>query len=181
MPHVVGQQVLLREYQMEDLPYASLWVNDPETTAMLSHRFLPPQSFEDTEGFFRSVVEGRNPGYHFVIARKEGGEYLGQVDLFSLQQVDRTAELGVVIGEARHRGKGYGREAVSLILSYAFRQCNLHRVYLTVLAENLGAIRCYEACGFLREGVARQHIFIDGAYRDLVQMGVLRPEWEQRQ
>lgn len=180
MPHVSGQRVLLREYQMEDLPYARLWVNDPETTAMLSHRFLPAQSWEDTEAYFRSVVEDRNPGYHFVIAQKEDGAYLGQIDLFSLQQVDRHAELGIVIGEAKHRGKGYGREAIGLLLGYAFDHCNLNRVHLTALADNLQGIRCYEACGFVREGVLRQHSYMNGAYRDLVQMGVLREDWRKR-
>ena len=180
MPHLVGKQVLLREYQMEDLPYARLWVNDPKTTTMLSHRFLPPQSWEDTEAFFRGVVEGRNPGYHFVIAKKEDSTYLGQIDLLFLQQIDRNAELGIVIGEARHRGKGYGQEAISLLLDYAFGQCNLHRIHLAAVAENEGAIRCYEACGFAREGLLRQHIYINGAFRDMVQMGVLKPEWEQQ-
>lgn len=180
MPHVVGEQILLREYQMEDLPYARIWVNDPETTAMLSPRFLPPQSWEDTEAYFRSVVEDRNPGYHFVIARKEDSAYLGQIDLFALQQVYRHAELGIVIGEAHNRNKGYGREAIELLLGYAFDSCNLNRVHLAALADNLRGIHCYEACGFVREGVLRQHCYLNGAYHDMVQMGVLREDWRKR-
>lgn len=180
MGHVTGERIVLREYQIEDLPYARAWVNDTQTTDMLSHIFLMPQTYDSTEQYYRSILEGRSAGYHFIIAHRENSQYIGQIDLFSLQQVDRTAELGIVIGAPKDRGKGYGREALALLLGYAFDRCNLHRIHLTVKADNVQAQRCYESCGFVREGVLRQHFFNNGTYHDIVQMGILREEWRAR-
>ncbi|MEZ4664933.1 MAG: GNAT family protein, partial [Caldilineaceae bacterium] len=87
-----------------------------------------------------------------------------------------TAELGITIGDQAYWGKGYGREAIQLIVAYGFRHHNLHKVHLRVLGRNERAMRAYAACGFVEEGRLRQHAWIDGEYDDLVCMGVLRSE-----
>lgn len=181
MGHVHGEKIMLREYMIEDLPSARAWVNDEQVTGMLSHRFLPPQTYDMTEEYYRAVISGSAAGYHFVIADKQSGDYIGQVDLFNLQQIDRTVDMGIVIGNPRDFGKGYGSEAVSLVLRFAFQDANLRRVCLTVDADNPRAIRVYEKNGFVREGVLRKHNFVRGAYRDIVQMGILREEWRDLQ
>lgn len=178
MGHVVGERIVLREYQIEDLPYARAWANDPAATEMLSSSFLMPRTYDMTENYYRSVLSGSNPGYHFVIAHRESQTYIGQIDLTDVNQVNRCASLGIVIGAPKERGQGYGREAIALLLGYAFLEANLHRIELMVHAGNLRAIKCYEACGFQREGVRRESHFGHGKYHDIVQMGILRPEWE---
>jgi RimJ/RimL family protein N-acetyltransferase len=67
------------------------------------------------------------------------------------------------------------------MLRYAFHTLNLHRVHLTVNADNEAGIRAYKAAGFVDEGVARQHMFREGEYVDMRVMGVLRHEWESAQ
>ena len=80
------------------------------------------------------------------------------------------------IGDKDYWGRGYGREAVSLLLDYAFRVRNLRRVWLEVHAANERAIRAYKACGFVEEGRMREHVWLAGRYVDNVIMGVLREE-----
>ena len=177
MGHMIGPRVTLREYRREDFPCIRAWANDTAVTRFLSHIFLPPQTHSMTEDFLERVVSGRNNDYNFVIADRETLAYIGQVDLFGIHSVNRTAELGVVIGEDGKRGQGIGTEAITLMLEFAFLRANMHRVELWVNSDNARAIRCYEKCGFQHEGRRRQAHFAGGAHMDLLLMGALRAEW----
>ncbi|MEZ4728519.1 MAG: GNAT family protein [Caldilineaceae bacterium] len=73
--------------------------------------------------------------------------------------------------------RGYGADAVRLLLAYAFRHHNVYRVYLSVNSNNTRAIGAYGRCGFVEEGRLRSHVWSNGEYIDLVQMGILRDEW----
>ncbi len=81
------------------------------------------------------------------------------------------------MGEVSSRGQGYGTEAVELLLDFGFRDLNLHRIYLHVFSHNAAAIRVYEKSGFVREGLLRQTAYIDGEYRDVILMGIIREEY----
>lgn len=177
MGHMIGKRIMLREYRREDLPHIRMWVNDTSVTHYLSHIFLPPQTQPMTEDFLERVVSGRNNDYNFVIADKETQEYIGQVDLFNINSINRTAEMGVVIGNESRQSQGIGTEAITLLLQFAFFKANLQRIDLWVNADNARAVRCYEKCGFVHEGRRRQCHFDGGQYIDLLMMGALRDEY----
>jgi len=82
-----------------------------------------------------------------------------------------------MIGDREYWNKGYGREAINLLLDYGFHYLNGRRVALTTHAKNLKAIRSYLACGFVEEGRPRKAVWIEGEYTDLVEMSILREEW----
>ena len=168
---------MLREYRREDLPEMRKWVNDDRVTRCLSHIFLPAQTLPMTESFLDRVLSGQTLDYNFVIADRQTETYIGQIDLFNLNTIDRCAELGIVIGDPRQHNQGVGCEAISLMLDFAFRHANLHRIELWVFAGNAAAIRCYEKAGFVYEGCRRKSHFLDGQYIDLNLMGALRDEW----
>jgi RimJ/RimL family protein N-acetyltransferase len=112
----------------------------------------------------------------FGIREVAGGRLVGSCQLLGINPTHRKAELQIRIGDADARGRGYGREAVDLLLDFAFEDLNLHRVELTVLEGNEPAMKTYLSAGFAREGVMRQAAHIDGRYVDVVFMGVLRDE-----
>jgi diamine N-acetyltransferase len=91
---------------------------------------------------------------------------------------------GTVIGDLNldpaYLGQGYGREAIGLMLDWAFRIQNYERIWLDTWATNERAIRCYQSLGFVEEGRQRRHLFVDGEYVDAVLMGLLREEWQAR-
>ena len=87
-------------------------------------------------------------------------------------------ELGIMIGDRNYWGRGYGRDAVKLLLHYGVHYLNGRRIELTTHAKNERAIRCYLACGFVEEGRPRKVVWIEGEYTDLVNMSILREEWE---
>jgi RimJ/RimL family protein N-acetyltransferase len=111
----------------------------------------------------------------FAIRRAAQPAIVGYVILRNISAVHRCAELGVRIGEEGDRGQGIGAAAARQVLQFAWRALNLHRVQVSVFAGNERALRLYAAQGFRREGTLRQAQFIDGAWRNIIIMGALRP------
>ena len=105
------------------------------------------------------------------------GRYIGNIGLYEIDWKNRKAEYGILIGDKSAWGKGYGFDSSTDLLAYAFRELNLHRIFLRVLAYHERAIRLYEKIGFREEGRLRQDIFRSGAYRDTIIMGMLASEY----
>ncbi|WP_092506285.1 GNAT family N-acetyltransferase [Virgibacillus salinus] len=80
------------------------------------------------------------------------------------------------IGEKSEWGKGYGTEVVEILVNFAFSRLNLHKVYLTVDSDNIGAIRCYEKVGFYKDGVLRDEVFKNGKYVNRIYMSILKTD-----
>jgi RimJ/RimL family protein N-acetyltransferase len=105
------------------------------------------------------------------------GRFLGSIGLDAIDMHDRRARLGVGLYDDAKLGRALGREAIRLVLHYAFSELNLHRVSLRVVAYNQRAIRCYTACGFVEEGREREAACIGGEWHDDIMMGVLAHEF----
>lgn len=178
MPRLIGEQVMLREYQAEDITPMRGWVNDPEAIRYLSTRFWAPQTMVDTQEFLSRMLQSSHNAYNFVIAAKEDGRYIGQLDMFRVDWKLRQGEIGMVIGSEKDRGRGYGTEALGLLSSFAFQTLGLERIELEVHMENAAAIRCYEKAGFVLEGVKRHAYYNDGRFTDLGLMSLIRPDWQ---
>jgi diamine N-acetyltransferase len=174
-----GKRVILRSVEREDLPILSAFNNDLEVELASGGDPPIPQSFARLQvRYDESLRRGERDGCHFAIESE--GKVLGVCDLFHFDETAHTCELGIIIGDKGYWGQGYGREAVDLLLQYAFQYRNLHKVWLSVNANNKRAMSAYYACGFVEEGRQRSHVWSDGRYVDLVLMGVLRDEWKSR-
>ena len=178
MDKLTGPRVVLREFRQEDISGIRSWVNDAETTRFMGGTYLKPQTWEQTESWLSNILNGGAGGVNLVIAERDKKRYLGQCALSFVDQTARHAELSLVLAPDS-AGQGYGSEAVNALLDFAFHQMNLNRVYLRVCAANERAVRCYEKCGFRLEGRLREHAFLDGRYEDVLEMGILRSEYER--
>ncbi|MGH2694359.1 MAG: GNAT family N-acetyltransferase [Actinomycetota bacterium] len=167
-----GEKVILRPVEDDDLETLYEFDSDLEVHALADDEPWAPKSREDWEEEFRSMLKKTDENAIFAI--EADGALIGSCSLENFDYTARICELGIVIGDRDFWGKGFGRDAVGLLLEYAFDELNMNKVYLTVRSDNERAIRSYEACGFEREGLLRQHMWTDGDYRDLVAMGVLR-------
>jgi RimJ/RimL family protein N-acetyltransferase len=175
-----GERVLLRAMTRDDLPRLCAFNNDVEVELAGGGDPPIPQSLERLQAEFDSeAAKGGRNGPYFAI--EADGQLIGQCVLFQFDDVAHTAMLGIAIGDKAYWGRGYGREAIRLLLDYGFRLRNLRRIYLSVNGQNERAIRAYRACGFVEEGRLRQHVWSNGAYDDFVYMGVMRDEWTQKQ
>lgn len=121
------------------------------------------------------VHQGDGNPHSWII--EHDGRYIGGIGLHSFNEADRRARLAIGISDAAKLGKGYGSEAVRLVLEYAFEKLKLHRVDLRVIAYNARAIRSYKKCGFVVEGRERESALVEGEWYDDLIMGTLESEW----
>jgi RimJ/RimL family protein N-acetyltransferase len=117
------------------------------------------------------------PFYLFAIRTIEGERLIGWLSLEGILFPHSEAFVGIGIGEREYWGKGYGTDAMKVILQYAFQELNLRRVALDTFEYNQRAIRSYEKAGFVHEGTVREYLSRDGQRWDLIFMGILREEW----
>ncbi|KAF1824738.1 acyl-CoA N-acyltransferase [Dissoconium aciculare CBS 342.82] len=94
-----------------------------------------------------------------------------------LKEHHRNVEIGIGI-HRDYQGQGYGSEALRWVLDWAFRRANMHRVAIAAFSWNEGASRLYQKLGFTIEGRKREMFWHDGAYRDLIEMSILKHEWD---
>lgn len=171
-----GKGLRLRAIERADIPNFVRWFNDPEVRRfLLRHR---PLSQAEEERWFEEQLS-RTDTLILAIEVQVGEEWvhIGNIGLHRIDLKNRTATLGIVIGEKAFWGKGYGREALRVLLRYAFFELGLHRVELETFAFNERALRCYRAVGFKEVGVRRQALFRDGAFHDLILMDLLAEEF----
>jgi RimJ/RimL family protein N-acetyltransferase len=170
-----GDKVVLRAIEEEDLPAFARWANDLEVEVLGGGDPPTPQSVARVKAEHERRQKESSDDVNFAI--DADGKLIGMVALFRTDTTARTSELGIVIGERDYWGKGYGQDAIRTVVSYGFRHRNLQRVWLTVVETNDRALGAYKRCGFVEEGRLREHVWSDGAHRDLVCMGLLREEW----
>jgi len=173
-PVLEGERVRLRPVEDRDLPLYVRWTNDPDVRHWL-HRSERPLSTLELE---RAKVEGmRRDPRTLVWCIEAERRPIGDVRLLEIDTAHGRAELGIAIGEKDCWGRGYGTDAIRRVLRHAFGELGLRRVWLITDADNARGIRCYEKCGFVREGVLRGHRLRYGQPLDMIAMGVLREEF----
>ena len=175
-----GKLVRIRAYERSDLDAVMAWVNDEEVTRQLGAGPLSfPVSRVQEEQFLEVAVRSGADAINKVFAIETVAErqYIGGIDLRAIDWMDRHAEIGIVIGDKAFRGKGYGTDAMRVIMRMGFDKMGLHRLWLRVYDFNAAGIRCYEKCGFQKEGILRHDRFIDGEYHDTIVMGILEAEY----
>lgn len=171
-----GNKVRLREYRKEDTERALYYINDAEIKRLLTPGIPYLNTLEDE----RKWIEGlsaKADNYSFAIETLEDGRYIGGCGLNSIDWKNSVAVVGIFIGDKNYWGKGYGTDAMGVLLKFIFEQMNIHKIKLNVFSYNERAIKSYEKCGFKVEGVLRQEIFRDGCYYDEIIMGLLKDEY----
>jgi RimJ/RimL family protein N-acetyltransferase len=113
----------------------------------------------------------------YMIVEKQLKAAIGITLLVNIDYKNRNAECIIDIGEKEYWGQGYGTEALTLLLNYAFQELNLHRVSLRVFSFNEKAIHLYKKLEFKEEGAGRQSLFRFGKWHDMIHMGILQGEY----
>jgi RimJ/RimL family protein N-acetyltransferase len=171
-----GTLVRLRPLAESDIASLVRWYSDPDVLHWL-HRSEEPASTADAE---RSRLERAvaDPTQVAWMIETTAGRPIGYVRLEGIDAKHGRASLAIAIGEKGSWGAGFGTEAIRLVLTHAFGRLGLRRIELITDIDNVRGIRCYEKCGFVREGVLRQHRLRYGQPLDMLQMAILREEWQ---
>lgn len=167
-----GVNVTLRPITLADTDLIVRWRNNPAVRQNFIFRdtFTP----EMHRNWMNTKVAGGEV-VQYIIEEAASGRPVGSVYYRDIDRGNSSAEYGIFIGEDDARGKGYGSETARLFTAFGIRALGLHRISLRVLSGNDQAYKSYEHAGFQREGVARDMVFLDGAYRDVIFMALLAP------
>jgi len=170
---VVGTRCYLSPINPDDAPRYTEWLNDPELSVMLQI-VVKPVSIASENEMLEKIA--KDP-YQFAVVDLESDELIGGCGLKNVDLVNRTALMGIFLGNKSYWGKGYGEEATRLLLDFAFTFVNLNSIMLEVFDFNPRAIRCYEKVGFKAVGRRRSAKMLAGKGYDEVLMDILAEEF----
>lgn len=169
-----------RTVELDDVDVLVEWINDFETRRFLDHRVWPMGKEAErawVEGLSKDAG-GARQNVVFVACDKADGLPVACSGFHEINWVGRKAEWGIVVAPGR-RGRGFGREVAEQLIWYAFTELNLERVGLEVCAKHAAGIACYDAVGFVREGLLRKAFWSRGVHEDTVVMSILREDWRR--
>lgn len=179
MPHykkLTGDICYLSPCSLEDAEKWAQWDTDLAVTIPLGDEAYVPTSLEKAQEMLSSALKNRE--HVFSIVDLATSAVIGRGMLFNVDHVNRTAMLGIVIGEKEYWGRGYGQEATRLLVEYGFDLLNLNSIMLGTFEFNQRAIHCYEKVGFREIGRRRQARIIGGRKYDAILMDIVAEEFE---
>ena len=172
---IQGERIYLSPMSLEDAEKYTEWFNDRKNTDGL-HSTAKLYTIEGERGWITNILNNTKE-YNFAIVNSENNELIGNCSLTHVVHLDRTATAGIIIGDEENKSKGYGSEALTLLLDYGFNILNLHNIKLDVFAFNERAIACYKKVGFKECGRRHECYFLDGKYHDSVTMEILEDDF----
>ena len=171
-----GDKVILRPMNRTYLDKYHEYLNDVELLLLSSEDAPMPMEIDRLAAQFEHHIASPRGDVLWFAIEVQGGKFIGQTLLHHIDETARTAELGITIGDRDFMNRGYGKDAVTLLVKYAFRLLNLRKVWLTTNGTNLRAQKSFAKSGFEEEGRLRNHIWLDGKYDDLVYMAAFRED-----
>jgi RimJ/RimL family protein N-acetyltransferase len=176
IPFLKGKNIFLRQLNERDLDGDYInWFNDPEVCKYNSHHIFP-YSREKAAEYLNKINDSKT---NLVLAMVliKNNSHIGNVSLQEINFINRSAEFAVIIGDKKSWGKGYSKEAARLVLEHGFLQLNLHRIYCGTSIENVPMQKLAISLGMTKEGYQRQALFKNGKYLDILEFGILKKEF----
>ncbi len=179
MPHyrkLIGTKCYLSPPSPEDAELWANWDNDLEVAIPLGDEAYLSLSLESEQNHLAEDLRLQRPIFSIVDLAND--QVIGRCVLFAIDQLNRRAMLGIVIGEKSHWSRGYGQDALRLLLDYGFNLLNLNAISLGVFTFNERAIQAYRKVGFREVGLQRQARIIAGRKYDVLLMDILAEEFD---
>lgn len=173
---IIGERVYLSPINLEDVEVYTKWINDYEVAKGIG-QFNNIFNIEIEKEFLNKSIKER---YNFAMILKDEDRLIGNISLSAVDFINKTAELGIFIGEESDRNKGYGTEAIKLILDYGFNYLNLNNIMLIVYSYNEKAKKSYEKIGFEVFGVWKDSKYFNGKYYDEIYMQLLKDDFNKQ-
>ncbi len=172
MPHyrkLIGKKLYLSPVSEEDVETYIKWMNDE----IVGLNFGQNMNVVGSRNDLKWLYEPPNDIQRYGIVLLDSNVLIGAISLQNINHLNRNAFIGIFIGETEHRSKGYGSEAIRLLLNYGYSTLNLNNIMLSVHADNEAAIACYKKVGFREIGRRSEWIFKNGKYIDNIYMEML--------
>ena len=168
-----GKRIFLSPlFDKQDLKSYASWLNDQETTTFMgSGRF--PVSEKDLKNYAASYRRNKN-GMLLGIFLNKSKKHIGNIALHMIDWRNSNAEIGIIIGDKKSRGKGLATEAIRLIVEHSFNRLNLHKLYAGMAEGNEASRRAFQKVGFKVEATLREHFYLNNRYLDCCRMGIIK-------
>jgi RimJ/RimL family protein N-acetyltransferase len=177
---LVGERVKLTSIRTADIDEIITWDDTPAFMRDLhSGPAYPRPEIAQREWWTERLKD--KAAYHFAIRLLSDDRLIGTFHIEEIEWPHQAGWFSIGLGAGGTRGKGYGTEALTLGINFAFNDLNLHRLSLSVFAYNEPAIRLYKRLGFTHEGVFREYLKRDGQRHDMFLFGLLEHEWRSRE
>ncbi|ADI84692.2 GNAT family N-acetyltransferase [Geobacter sulfurreducens] len=172
---IQGTGIDLRQIEENDLALVMEWRNRPDIKECFFNRTT--LTIDGQLKWYEKYLQDASDIMLMILTKEQ--EPIGTMALYNIDPINLKAEYGrALIASSAYRGKGYAKEALDLLLQYAFGALKLNRVQLEVFNDNSAAIKLYERCGFVKEGVQREAFYDGFKYRDVLMMSILKNEYK---
>ncbi|OPY84096.1 MAG: Spermidine N(1)-acetyltransferase [Smithella sp. PtaU1.Bin162] len=170
-----NENLFLRPSSTADAPLRYQWFNDPEFTKLYLGRPATTSYRQIEEEIGLSTSSPLSTGLFELSIRTAGDNfYIGNTFFRKIDWQNRSAEYGIFLGPQELWGRKTGTEVTRMMLQYGFDEFGFHRIWLTVFSYNFRAIKCFEKCGFEKEGLLRHVIFSGGQFNDVILMSIIK-------
>lgn len=173
---IYGKDIYLDTLEREDC--RKIWSDLEYDFANPGEEFIVGLSVEKADAWFDEIqsLQGKTHVRLGIFLRP--GEPIGDVALQDLDFKNRVCSVGIGISKLEYRSRGYGRQAIQLILDYGFHYMGLERITACTLSVNTACQKALEASGFVHEGTDRKAFRLNGEKCDLLRYGILVEDYE---
>lgn len=170
---IKGKKILLRAIEFEDADLLQQMINDEEIEQMMWGYSFPVarhqqmkwiENLSSEKSVFRAIID-------------VDGKAIGTIILSDIDMRNGNAEVHIKLANSCERGKGYGTDAVSALVSYAFNELRLNCIYCRVKEDNIVSQKMFKKCGFVQDGCLRSRVYRDGRYYDFYEYSILKSEY----
>ncbi len=172
-PYLNGKNIYLRVVEENDLGQLNELNNEINSRIMGDDDAPFPLSVRDLENFNNQNDTGKN----FVICLVTDNSIIGSIAIYGVNNQNLNCELGIIISQ-KFQGKGYGQEAMKIIIDFVFTYLPMNKIKLQVFSFNSKAINLYTRLGFEHEGTLKEEIFRFSKFQDLENYSLLRKNWQ---
>jgi RimJ/RimL family protein N-acetyltransferase len=168
----------------KDPEVESRWTHDLSLMRALSRQPALPLSVAQIKKKYEAIekeVDESKKLFHFTIRSREDDRVLGFTRIEWIEWTHGTCNLKIAIGDPLERNKGFGSDALQLLMRFAFSELNLYRLSVVVGDDNQAGLRFFKRHGFVEEVRRRKSLLRDGQTWDLIHLGLLREEWQAMQ
>jgi len=171
---MIGKKCYLSPIDLNDAAKFTEWLNDME---IVKHLAVSQTISLESE---KEILGKLSKGHNYSIIDIATNELLGNCGYVDLDHLNQTGEVGIFIGNKKYWNKGYGTEALSLLMDYGFKALNLHNICLRVFPFNERAIKVYGKIGFKEIGRRREALLRGKEKYDCIFMDILRDEFYEK-
>jgi RimJ/RimL family protein N-acetyltransferase len=173
---IMGDKIYLRPLEKKEMILISRWHNDDEIMTLFAISEKKPEEYW-LNWFER--IENDPTIIYFGIVKKSDEKLIGYVHLEGISWPHKLCrDIGILIGEKDQWSKGFGTEAMKLMIKHSFKDLGLHRLELMTFPFNKRGLKVWDKCGFTQEGIMRKARLVKGEWHDLIFMSLLKDEYK---